>query len=54
MQKYYELTAEETIEVDKNDNIYELSVETNLTTFDMFLGKSVGGIATTNILLILI
>ena len=34
--------------------IYDLSVETNLTTLDMFLGRSYGGLATSNILLIII
>ncbi len=35
-------------------NIYELSIETNLSTFDMFFGKAIGGIATSNILLLII
>ena len=35
-------------------NIYELSIERNLNTFDLILGRGIGGIATNNIILILI
>lgn len=35
-------------------SIYDLKIETNLTTLDMFLGRGVGGLATSNILLLLI
>jgi hypothetical protein len=35
-------------------SIYETTVETSLTTLDMFLGRNIGGIGTTNILLLLI
>jgi Na+-translocating ferredoxin:NAD+ oxidoreductase RnfD subunit len=35
-------------------SIYDLKIETNLSTLDMFLGRGVGGIATTNILLLII
>lgn len=34
-------------------NTYETSVETSLTTFDMVLGRSFGGLGTTNILLLI-
>lgn len=35
-------------------NIYEMSVETSLTTLDMILGRSIGGIGTTSTLLLII
>ena len=35
-------------------SLYDLNVETNLTTLDMFLGRGIGGIATSNILLLII
>ena len=35
-------------------NIYELNVDTALTSLDMFLGRSIGGIGTTNTLLLII
>ena len=35
-------------------NIYELSVERNLNTFDLILGRGIGGIATNNIILVLV
>jgi Na+-translocating ferredoxin:NAD+ oxidoreductase RnfD subunit len=35
-------------------SIYETNVETALTTLDMFLGRNVGGIGTTNILFLII
>ncbi|MBR1416613.1 MAG: RnfABCDGE type electron transport complex subunit D [Bacilli bacterium] len=34
--------------------IYDLNIETNYTTLDMFLGNGIGGIATTNIALLII
>lgn len=35
-------------------NIYEMNVDTALTTLDMFMGRSIGGIGTTNSLLLII
>ena len=35
-------------------SLYDLNVETNLTALDMFLGRGIGGIATSNILLLCI
>ena len=35
-------------------SLYDLNVETNLTTLDMFLGRGIGGFATSNILLLII
>src|SRR5574344_1639584 len=35
-------------------NTYELNVDTALTTFDLFMGRSIGGIGTTNSLLLII
>lgn len=34
--------------------IYDLNIETNLSTLDLFLGRGIGGLATTNILLLFI
>ena len=35
-------------------SIYDLNIETNLTTLDMVFGRGIGGIATTNIILLVI
>ena len=35
-------------------NVYELNVDTALTSFDMFLGRSIGGLGSTNTMLLLI
>lgn len=35
-------------------NVYEMNVETSLTTLDMVLGRSIGGIGTTSTLLLII
>lgn len=36
------------------ETIYDISIETNFSTFDLFLGRGIGGIGTSNILLLLI
>lgn len=35
-------------------NIYELNIDTSINTFDMFMGRSIGGIGTTNHFLMII
>lgn len=35
-------------------SLYDLNIETNFTTLDLFLGRSIGGLSTSNILLLLI
>ena len=36
------------------ETVYNINIETNLSTFDLFLGRGIGGIGTSNILLLLI
>ena len=35
-------------------NVYELNVDTALTSFDMFMGRSIGGLGSTNTMLLII